>query len=117
MEFFRVFLKNQLYEKLSCYTLNPQEAKSIEPNSLLFFSGEPEEAMVLAASEYYVTQIQKGSQNSDELLEAAMELQKEALWNRLKLENKLYVRTFTENPSEENSSITQLWRPIVPGAL
>ena len=117
MEFFRVFLKNPIYEKLSCYTVNQEEAKSIEPDSLSFFSGEPEEAMVLAASEYYVTQIQTDSLNNDELLNAAIELQKEALWNRLKPENKLYLRTFTENPSEKNSSITQLWRPVVPGSL
>ena len=115
MEFFRVFLKNPINEKLICYTLNPGEAINIEPNPLLFFAGEPEEAAVLEVSEYYVTQIQKESLENNELLEAAFELQKEALWSRCKLNNKLYLRRLAESSSEnhtDNSPAIQLWRPI-----
>ena len=115
MEFFRVFLKNPIYENITCYTLHPAEAVSIEPNPLSFFACGPEEAKVLEASEYYVTQIQKENLMKDELLYAAFELQKEALWSRCKLNNKLYLRkleTISAENHSDNTPVIQLWRPI-----
>ncbi|MCL1927886.1 MAG: hypothetical protein FWG07_03715 [Treponema sp.] len=109
MEFFRVFLKNPINEKLFCYILNPEEAISIDPHPENYFSGNVEDATVLKVSEYYVTQVKKGNLENIDLIDIAIELQKEALWNRCKLECKLYLRKLFE----DNSPVTQLWRPII----
>ena len=109
MNFFRVFLNKPINEKLFCYTLNSKEAMNIEPDTNNYFTGEAEEVTVLEASEYYVVQFQKNGLEGQELLDTAVELQKEALWNRYKLENKLYLRKFTG----DNSLKIQLWRPII----
>ena len=111
MEFFRVFLKKQINERLICYTLNVQEAISIDPDPNTYFINKNEAQTVLEVSEYFVTQIQKEHLENEALLDAAFELQKEALWNRCKLGDTLYVRQFVE----DNSPVTQLWRPIIPG--
>ena len=109
MDFFRVFLKSPINEKLTCYILNSQEAMSIEPDTNNYFINKSEELMVMEASEYYVTQIKKNKIEEQELLDAALELQKEALWNRCKLEDKLYLRKLFE----DNFHVVQLWRPII----
>ena len=109
MEFFRVFLKNPINERLFCYTLNPKEAISVDPDPENYFSGNAEEVTVLKVSEYYVTQEKKDDLENADLIDIAIELQKEALWNRCKLDHKLYLRKLFE----DNSSVTQLWRPII----
>ena len=114
MEFFRVFLKAPVFEKLICYTLNMRDAFRIDPDPLKYFIFGPEEVPVLEEGFYFVAQIQKEDLKDAELLEAAIELQKEALWSRLKLEEKLYLRRLFE----DNSILIQLWRPvIVPNSL
>ena len=117
MEFFRVFLKSPLNEKLICYTLNLQEAVSIDPDPNIYFICNPEEVLMLEASEYYVTQVKKDHLEDNDLIAIAIELQKEALWNRLKLDNKLYLRTLanssSEDPAEDISAAMQLWRPVI----
>ena len=109
MDFFQVFLKNPVSEKIFCYTLNPPEAVKIEPDESCYFVSAPAEAAKLEAGEYYVTQVRKEDLKNSELLDLAIELQKEALWNRLKLENVLYLRRLFE----DNSPVTQLWRPLI----
>ena len=117
MEFFRVFLKSQLNEKLICYTLNLQEAVSIDPDPNNYFICNPEEVLMLEASEYYVTQVKEDHLDDADLIDIAIELQKEALWNRFKLKDKLYLRKLMdfskENSQEDNSSVIQLWRPVI----
>ena len=109
MEFFRVFLKNPINEKLFCYTLNQKEAISIEPDPDNYFSGKAEEVTTLTVSEYYVTQVKKDDLGNAGIIDTAIELQKEALWNRCKLDNKLYLRKLFE----DNSPVTQFWRPVI----
>ena len=113
MDFFRVFLEKPLNEKIILYTLNLKEANSIEPDAENYFLDKSEGETVLEASEYFVTQLQKEQLSSSELLYAAIELQKEALWRRIKLGGKLFLRTLTEC----NTSKIQLWRTIITGEL
>ena len=109
VEFFRVFLNLPIYENLLCYTLNPLEAYKIDPAPDRYLISGPEQAAELTAGIYYFTQLRKEHTENNELLELAIELQKEALWNRLKLEDKLYLRTFFE----DGSPVTQFWRPVL----
>jgi hypothetical protein len=112
MEFYRVFLKNPLYEKIGSYTINPAEAYRIDPRPELYFASKAEDAAELPAGVYFFTQIKKQNLEESELLEMAVELQKEALWNRCKPGEKLYLRKLFE----DNSDVTQLWRPVMPPA-
>ena len=109
MEFFRVFLKEALSEKIFLYTLNPNEAKKIDPDTKNYFIGRAEEVSVMETSQYYVVQFWRDNLTQSELLDAAVELQKEALWNRLKLNDKLYLRAITG----DGVSKVQLWRPVI----
>jgi hypothetical protein len=95
--------------------LNPDEANNIEPEINNYFLNQAEEITGMEASQYYVTQIEQDNIADRELLDAAVELQKEALWNRMKLGDKLYVRKLIEeNPNiADNSPKIQLWRPVV----
>ena len=107
MDFFRVFLHSSLYENLLCYTLDPHEGGKIDPNPEKYFLHESEES-VLPEGQYFFVQFRKENLNANELLCRAVELQKEALWERHKITPKLFVRNFFE----DNSPVTQLWRPI-----
>jgi hypothetical protein len=109
MEFFRVFLKESIFEKITLYFLNPNESNTIDPKTDNYFVNHKEEAAAIEASQYYVTQIEQENIANMELLDAAVELQKEALWNRLKLGDKLYVRKLLE----DDSCKIQLWRQVV----
>ena len=113
MDFYRVFLKSPVLEKLTLYSINPEESFKIDPSAEKYFISGPEGAAELSRGEYYFIQFRKENLNKSELLEAAMELQKEALWNRLKPESKLFVRSLFE----DNSPVIQLWRPLLPSTL
>lgn len=109
MNFFRVFLKNRLNENVTRYTLSKEESASIEPRHNLYFISEAEKKDGIDMGVYYITQIRRNDLDKTELLAAAIELQKEALWSRLTLEPVLYIRSFFE----DNSPVTQFWRPLV----
>ena len=111
MEYFRVFLKAPVLEVMQCYVLNPEESNGIDPQPDRYFESGPERTDVLAVGEYFITQIRKEKTDIHELTNMAMELQKEGLWSRLKLENKLYVRQFFE----DGQPVFQLWRRIHSG--
>ena len=113
MNFFRVFLNNTIYEKNFCYAINPLEAVKIDPDPSLYFISRREERGKLDAGEYYIVQTENDLHKTGELLNLAIELQKEALWNRFKLNSELYLRSF----SEDGSAVTQLWRPIIGNNL
>ena len=118
MNFFRVFLSFPVCEHVLLYTLNPQEAFKIDPLPEHYLHSEPEEVYELPVGTYYFTQLRKeqtesgGLAENSELTEMAIELQKEALWSRFKLENKIYLRKLFE----DNSPVIQLWRPILPNS-
>ena len=108
MEFFRVFLKTSINEKLVHYTINPEEAQKIDPISDRYLLPNPQECDYLPAGSYFITQIRKEKIDNSELLDLAIELQKEALWNRFKPGNTLIVRSFFE----DNNPVVQLWRNL-----
>ena len=108
MDFFRVFLKDSIFENLLCYTINPSQANIIDPASEHYLHIDTVPVTELLEGDYFITQLRKEHVDIKELLELAIVLQKEALWNRYKLQNKLFLRQF----SEDGFPVTQLWRPI-----
>ena len=110
MDFLRVFLSAPVYENILYYALNPLEACKIDPSPERYLYSGAEEVRELPVGTYYFIQLRKEQIENEELIEMAIELQKEALWNRFKLENKLYRRKLFE----DNSPVIQLWRPILP---
>jgi len=112
MDFFRVFLKESIQasdkENLLQYSINPSMANKIDPLPQQYLDSDPVPLVKLPQGVYFFTQLRKEFIDGKELLELAIELQKEALWNRLKPENKLYLRKLYE----DGSFVTQLWRPI-----
>jgi len=113
---------------LFCFVLNPTEACKIDPAPDCYLDsmaasgslphslghsfakqGSTEDVLELPAGLYAAAQIRCFMQNKVELTEAAIELQKEALWTRNKMENTLYVRRLFE----DDSPVTQLLRPVV----
>jgi hypothetical protein len=75
-----------------------------------------ETCLVLPSGLYYFTQLRKETFVSSELenfgnfVEMAMELQKEGLWERLRLGPGLYLRLLWE----DEAGVVQVWRPCVP---
>jgi hypothetical protein len=113
MEFFRVFLKAPLCEDMAYYELHPEAASRIDPEPDRYLNSGPEKAAGLPEGQYYVTQVRRESVETTELIDIALELQKEGLWERLKLENKLYIRRLFE----DGFPVFQLWRPVIrPGS-
>ena len=111
MRCFRVFLRTPIHETMCRYSLNPEEAFKIEPNPAQYLgalskTGLP--AVSLPAGQYYVTQIRKEQVEDAELIDLALELQKEGLWERLKMGDELFVRQFFE----DGYPVFQLWRQI-----
>jgi hypothetical protein len=125
--------------ELFCFSLNPAQARRIDPDpetylGLLEAAGravpgpaagggtgnrEPRENageplpcasgyVHLPAGRYYFTQLRERL-SREEFVEMAMELQKEGLWERLKFEDRLYLRRLFE----DNAPVTQAWRRIV----
>ena len=92
MDFFRVFLKNPVHEKLDLYAINPSEALKVDPKPDTYFISLPEEAAELPVGVYFFVQVRKQCIEDSELLELAVELQKEALWSRFRPKEKLYLR-------------------------
>ncbi|MDR0644790.1 MAG: hypothetical protein LBG05_07790 [Treponema sp.] len=107
-------------EELRCFELDPLEAQSIEPQAdkllgnLLFHgraSGLNREGMEadereMPAGRYLFVQTRENAARDYWLL-MAIEAQKTGLWERLHLENRLFVRTLFE----DGKKVTQIFRP------
>ncbi|MCL1815610.1 MAG: hypothetical protein FWG27_07335 [Treponema sp.] len=89
--------------------MNTHEAAKIDPQPDRYLDSRPKTTAELYPGEYFFTQIRRELKEDSELLEIAMELQKEGLWRRFKLENKFYVRSLFE----DGSPVSQLWRPLI----
>ena len=113
MDFFRVFLKESIKasdkENLLHYAINPSMAAEIDPLPQQYLDSDPIPLMELPEGDYFITQLRKENLEEKELLELAIVLQKEALWNRNKLQDKLFLRQFFE----DGFPVIQLWRPII----
>jgi hypothetical protein len=110
-------------EFLLFYELDPGQSRNIEPErsrflgSLLFTGQGAEkeaqgEIFTLPAGKYLFTQCRTAADSGlkqEEWLDLAIEQQKDALWERQKPENKLYIRFLFE----DGMAVTQLFRPCV----
>jgi hypothetical protein len=107
-------------EILACFSINPSQQFSIEPveegylGDLLAAgsrnSASPENPasfLELPAGDYFFAQI-RGAADRSAVTGVALELQKEALWQRCKPEGRLYLRRLYE----EGGPVTQLFRPL-----
>ena len=101
-------------ELLFCFTLNEEQAQSIEPETehllgeLLFAGkGDGKGDVLLPAGQYVFSQ-RRSALDREGCLALAVEQQKDGLWERLKLENRLYIRRLFE----DGSPVTQLFRPF-----
>jgi hypothetical protein len=106
-------------EEMFCFELDPLEAQSIEPqankliNNLIFHGfaanqdAEGGVEMTIPAGHYLFVQTRKNA--AWDYLLMAVEAQKSGLWERLHLENQLFVRTLLE----DGRKVTQIFRRIV----
>ena len=104
-------------EFLFCFELDPEQGRSIEPErerflGPLLFSGQkpcsPLGGQVsLPQGEYLFVQ-RRSALKTEEWLDLAIEQQKDGLWERNKLENRLYVRYLFE----DGLPVTQLFRTL-----
>jgi hypothetical protein len=110
-------------ERLFCFDLALDQRLSIEPEAdqylgEVLFAGaltlhadavtEPP-AIELPQGTYMFAQVRK-LLDREGFIGAAIEVQKEGLWQRMKLENRLYLRYLVE----EGETITQVFRPYSP---
>jgi hypothetical protein len=105
-------------ERLFCFTLDAVQGRSIEPDPARFLgpllaagrsvagSAEPAGGLELPAGNYLFAQ-QRETLGREAFVEVAMELQKDGLWERLKLEERLYLRYLFE----DGKRLTQVFRP------
>ncbi|MDR0785586.1 MAG: hypothetical protein LBE74_06870 [Treponema sp.] len=107
-------------EEMRCFELDPLEAQSVEPQAdrlignLIFHGfavtpnteGAETGEMELPSGRYLFTQIRENAAR-DYLILMAIEAQKDGLWERLRLENRLFVRTLFE----DGEKVTQIFRP------
>jgi hypothetical protein len=111
-------------EFLFCFELDEGQAQSIEPQrekflGRLVFSGKNEKnenqgnpackaSLELPAGLYLFTQW-RGVLDREECIALAIEQQKDGLWEKIKLGNRLFIRLLYE----DGSHVTQLFRPIL----
>ena len=111
-------------ELLFCFTLNGEQAESIEPEAEhllgeMLFAGKGLACLpaagrqagrgdvLLPAGRYLFSQ-RRSALDREKCLALAVEQQKDGLWERLKPENRLYIRRLFE----DGSPVTQLFRPF-----
>jgi len=98
-----------------CFELNPEQAGRIDPEAGCFlgelvFSGrastESEPRWTIPAGLYLFAQRRKAL-GREECLQLAIEQQKDGLWEKHRLESRLYIRRLFE----DGSAVTQVFRP------
>ena len=102
-------------EFLFCFELDKEQSQSIEPQpenflGRLLFSGknvqnQQKGNLELPAGLYLFAQ-QRGLIDRTECISLAIEQQKDGMWERIKLENRLFIRLLYE----DDSPVTQLFR-------
>jgi len=104
-------------EKLYCFMLNESESSSFEPDKktllerLVFSASAVTEARgetvkMLPKGRYLFAQ-KRGILSREEIIDMAVEIQAEGLWQRLKPGKTLYLRYLFE----DSKAVTQLYRP------
>jgi len=92
-------------EKLYCFLLNENEYYSFEPNRETLL-GRLVFSQVLPEGNYLFAQ-KREILSRDEIIDMAVEIQAEGLWQRLKPGKTLYLRYLFE----DSKAVTQLYRP------
>jgi len=92
-------------EKLYCFQLNGNEYSNFEPNKETLL-GSPVFQAELPAGNYLFAQ-KREILSREEIIDMAVEIQAEALWQRLKPGKTLYLRYLFE----DSRAVTQLYRP------
>lgn len=108
-------------ELLFCFEIEREQAERIDPEAdrflgTLVFSGGADSgagetqhgSLTLPVGLYLFTQ-RRRALGRQECIGLAIEQQKDGLWERLRLENRLYIRRLYEDGSE----VTQLFRPCI----
>jgi hypothetical protein len=101
-------------ELLFCFELNREQAGRIDPEAGCFlgelvFSGTGDGTrgkLQLPVGLYAFAQ-ERRTLNREECVSMAIEQQKDGMWERLRLEDRLYIRCLFE----DGSAVTQLFRP------
>jgi hypothetical protein len=104
-------------EFLFCFNIDEVQGQSIEPDPPALLgplsaagstphSAYPEGGPELPRGRYLFAQ-ERAFLGRDEVIQMAVEIQKDGLWERLRLENRLYVRYLYE----DGGVVTQLFRP------
>ena len=107
---------NSCVDRIFCFELNEAERLAFEPDQnkllgkLIFggVSGPGELKLQIPGGNYLFAQ-KKEVLNKDQIADLAVEIQMEALWQRLEPGEKLYLRYLFE----DNSWVTQLYRPWI----
>ncbi|MDR0451270.1 MAG: hypothetical protein LBH26_08395 [Treponema sp.] len=114
-------LPEETEERLFCFAIDAAQGRSIEPDPGRFLgpllaagrsaagSAEASGDLELPAGSYLFAQ-QRETLGRETFTGLAIELQKDGLWERLKLEDRLYLRFL----SEEGKMLTQVFRPFRP---
>jgi len=102
-------------EFLFCFELNQEQSQSIEPQpenylGRLVFSGKniqnQEQGKLELSAGLYLFAQRRGIINREECIALAIEQQKDGLWERINLGNRLFLRFLYE----DGSPVTQLFR-------
>ena len=112
--------KDTIVEKLFCFEIDESQYLSFEPERTkllekLVFSGvsiemetdKPKKASLELPKGNYLFAQKREILSREEIISLAVEIQLEALWQRLKPDKKLYLRYLYE----DGSWVTQLFRP------
>ena len=102
-------------EKLFCFELEESEAQKFEPDkhhfpgSLIFVGKAPDmnepAVLELKPGTYLFSQVRE-ILNPRDIVDLAVEVHNEGLWQRLKLSKRLYIRFLFE----DGRGVTQIWR-------
>ena len=106
-------------ELLFCFELDQEQAVRIDPDESFLpgnlvcagrntQTGNKGQKIQLPAGRYIFVQ-QRRALSQDECSYLAIEQQKDGLWERYKLDNRLYIRLLFE----DGSTVTQLFRPSI----
>ena len=103
-------------ELLFCFEIDKEQGGRIEPQADVFlgkliFSGKGDGKkgdVTLAAGLYLFVQ-KRRVLGREECISMAIEQQKDGLWERFRLINRLYIRFLFE----DGSPVTQLFRPVI----
>jgi len=102
-------------ELLFCFELNSEQAGRIDPDADCFLGqlafsakGRDERGKVQLPAGLYLFAQQRKPLNREECIGMAIEQQKDGLWERLRLRDRLYIRCLFE----DGSPVTQIFRPF-----